>query len=83
MFVYDDGMDPARHRLAAPDDPALVDRLVAELSRQGEPPITVQRMTVLSFECRTGEFMLRARVADALMTACGHDRWQQLFQPLD
>jgi hypothetical protein len=73
----------ARHRLAAPDDPGLVERVVAKPSRQGEPPITVRRVTVLSFECPTGEFMLRARVADALMSACGHDRWQQLFKPLD
>lgn len=56
---------------------------MAKPSRQGEPPITVRRVTVLSFECPTGEFMLRARVADALMSACGHDRWQQLFKPLD
>jgi hypothetical protein len=76
-------MDPARHRLAAPDDQGLLDRVVAELSRQGDPPIVVRQSTVLCFECATGEFMLRARVADALMSACGHDRWQQLFRPLD
>ena len=38
---------------------------------------------LLVFESHTGDFMLRARVADALMNVCGHDVWQRLFQPLD
>jgi hypothetical protein len=56
---------------------------VAELFRKGEPPITVRRMTFLSFKCAAGEFMLRGGVADALMSARGHDQWRQLCQPLD
>jgi hypothetical protein len=38
---------------------------------------------VLVFEADTGDFMLRARVADALMNVCGHDTWQRMFVPLD
>ncbi len=48
---------------------------------QGEPPIRMRRLLV--FESDTGDFMLRARVADALMNVCGHDVWTRLFQPLD
>lgn len=76
-------MEPARHTLAAPTDPGLLDRLAAELAAQGDPPIAMRRSTVLTFECPTGEFMLRARVADALARTCDHDRWQRLFVPLD
>jgi hypothetical protein len=37
----------------------------------------------LVFESDTGEFMLRARVAQALMNTCDHDSWKRLFRPLD
>ena len=43
----------------------------------------MNRYLILDFECPTGDFMLRARVADALMSATDHDQWQRLFQPLD
>lgn len=76
-------MEPAQHRLAAPDDASLLDRLAAQLAQQGDPRITVRRTTVLEFECLTGPFMLRSRVADALERTCGHDEWQRLFRPLD
>ena len=76
-------MEPAVHRVCAPQDAALLDRLVAVLADQGEPAITMRRRTILEFECPTGPFMLRSRVADALMRACGHDEWQRLFQALD
>ena len=76
-------MEPARHRLTAPNDPALLERVAAELERQGSPPVTMSRYLILDFECPTGDFMLRARVADALMSATDHDQWQRLFQPLD
>jgi hypothetical protein len=76
-------MEPSRHRMTAPDDPALLDRVTTELGRQGSPPVTVRKYVVLDFECATGDFMLRARVADALMSATDHDQWQRLFQPLD
>jgi hypothetical protein len=76
-------MDPAHHPLTAPDDAALLDRLAAALARQGDPPITMRRMTVLDFQCATGEFMLRARVADALMRVSGHGRSQRPFRPPD
>jgi hypothetical protein len=56
-------------------------RIEAELSDQGEPAVRMRR--VLVFESDTGEFMLRARVAQALMTACDHGACQRLFQPLD
>jgi hypothetical protein len=39
----------------------------------------MRRTTVLDFQCAPGEFMLRARVADALMRVSGHGQWQRLF----
>ena len=75
-------MEPSVHRLVFDADAApVLARLEAELSQQGQPPITMRRLLV--FESDTGDFMLRARVADALMNVCGHDVWQRLFQPLD
>ena len=76
-------MEPARHRMTAPDDPELLARVERQLARQGSPPVTMNRYLILDFECPTGDFMLRARVADALMGATDHDQWQRLFQPLD
>ena len=76
-------MEPIHHRVTAPYDPALLERIAAELARQGSPPVTMHRQLILDFECPTGDFMLRARVADALMSATDHDQWQRLFQPLD
>ena len=59
-------MEPSVHRLAFDADAhAVLSNVEAELSRQGEPPVTMRR--VLVFESDTGDFMLRARVADALM----------------
>jgi hypothetical protein len=37
----------------------------------------------LTFMCDTGDFMLRARVADALMTVCDHGEWRRCFAPED
>jgi hypothetical protein len=37
---------------------------------------------LLIFRCATGDFMLRARVSDALATVCDHDAWQRLFVPV-
>ncbi len=75
-------MDPSVHRLVfdADADPVLT-RVETELSVQGDPPIKMRRLLV--FEADTGDFMLRARVANALMTACGHDEWTRLFRPTD
>ena len=75
-------MEPATHRIRfdATADPVLA-RLEAELSQQGDPPIRMHREVL--FECDTAEFMLQARVAQALMGVCGHDTWQRLFRPLD
>jgi hypothetical protein len=75
-------VEPSVHRLVfdADADPVL-SRVEAVLSEQGEPPIRMRR--VLVFESDTGDFMLRARVADALMNVCGHDMWTRLFRPLD
>jgi hypothetical protein len=75
-------MDPALHRLAfSPDADPLLSEVEASLAHQGEPPIAMRREVV--FECDTGDFMLRARVAQALMDACDHDAWTRLFTPLD
>jgi hypothetical protein len=76
-------MDPAHQRVTAPDDPALLEQVAAQLARQSDPPISVRRELVLAFECETADFMLRARVADALMAVCGHGEWRRLFVPLD
>jgi len=79
-------MEPAVHRLAilAPQPAAVWHRLEAALSAGGSPPISMTRSaTTLTFTCDTGDFMLRARVADALMTACDHGEWRRAFQPED
>jgi hypothetical protein len=75
-------MEPALHRLVfnADADPVLR-RVEARLAQQGAPAIRMRREIV--FEADTGEFMLRARVAQALMDACDHDSWTRLFTPLD
>jgi hypothetical protein len=77
------GMEPARVRLALPDDPALLDRLAAALALQGEPAISVARArtTVLTFEAATAELMLRSRVLQALEAVAGDD-WQGLVEPV-
>jgi hypothetical protein len=74
-------MDPARVRLAVPDDPGLLDRLAAALARQGEPAISVARArtAVLTFEAPTAELMLRSRVLQALEDVVGED-WQGLVE---
>jgi hypothetical protein len=75
-------VEPSIHRLVFDAEAdAVLGRLETELSQQGQPPIAMRRLLV--FESDTGAFMLRARVADALMNVCGHDLWQRLFQPLD
>jgi hypothetical protein len=75
-------VEPAVHRLTFdPDADPVLARIEAILSTQGDPPIRMRRLLV--FESDTGDFMLRARVADALMNVCGHDVWTRLFQPLD
>jgi hypothetical protein len=76
-------MEPARLRLALPDDPALLDRLTAALARQGDPAISVARggTAVLTFEAKTGDMMLRSRVIQALEDAAGGG-WQGLVEPV-
>jgi hypothetical protein len=39
--------------------------------------------STVTFTCDTGEFMLRARVADALMSVCDHGEWRRCFEPQD
>jgi hypothetical protein len=77
------GMEPARVRLALPDDPALLDRLSAAIARQGEPAIRIARggTTVLTFEAATAELMLRSRVMQALEAIAGDD-WQGMVEPV-
>ncbi len=77
-------MEPATYCLTLdPGAAAFVPRLQDVLAAQGAPAITMKRLDdLIIFRCATGDFMLRARVADALMTVCGHDRWQRLFRPL-
>jgi len=61
-------MEPARHTITFASEPAdLVNRLKPILVAQGSPPIYVTRENgTLVFVSPTGEFMLRARVTDAL-----------------
>ncbi len=50
--------------------------LAQELGRQGSPPISLEVVgRRVDFEAETGEFMLRARAADALTAAW--PQWQQ------
>jgi hypothetical protein len=76
-------MDSARMSLAVPDDRDFLGRLITTLATQSDPPISVaeSRQTVLTFEARTGEIMLRSRVIQALEVAVGPD-WQRLVRPL-
>jgi hypothetical protein len=71
-------MEPARHIIAFASEPTdLVDRLKPVLVAQGSPPIYVNRENnALVFVSPTGEFMLRARVADALTEVCADWRAQ-------
>ena len=65
-------MEPARHAIILSPEPSdIVDRLKPVLVAQGSPPIYVSRENgSLVFVSPTGEFMLRARVADALNVVC-------------
>lgn len=79
-------MEPAVHRITilAPQPPSVWQRLQAVLTDSGNPPIAMTREeTSVTFTCDTGDFMLRARVADALMTVCDHGEWRRCFQPED
>jgi hypothetical protein len=69
-----------RPRTRTPDRPPEHARR-ARLSQHGEPAIRMRRPLIL--EAHTGDFMLRGRVADALMTVCGHASWPRLLRPLD
>lgn len=79
-------MEPAVHRLSilAPQPAAVWQRLERVLLESGSPPIAMTRsVDVVTFTCDTGDFMLRARVADALMTVCDHGEWRRCFAPED
>ncbi len=80
------GMEPAVHRITviAPQPPTIWQRLETVLVESGSPPITMTReANRITFVCDTGDFMLRARVADALMTVCDHGEWRRCFAPED
>jgi hypothetical protein len=79
-------MEPAVHRIAilAPQPPSVWQHLETVLAESGSPPIAMTRSpATITFTCDTGDFMLRARVADALMTVCDHGEWRRCFQPED
>jgi hypothetical protein len=79
-------MELATHRLAIlePQRAATWQRLEAVLAGSGSPPIAMARSTTrVTFTCDTGDFMLRARVADALMSVCDHGEWRRCFAPED
>ena len=79
-------MEPATHRLTIlePQPESVWQRLEGVLADGGNPPISMTRgARSVTFTCDTGEFMLRARVADALMTVCDHDGWRRCFAPED
>jgi hypothetical protein len=79
-------MEPAVHRLTvlSPQPPRVWERIATELAAGGSPPITMTRSEAgVTFVADTGEFMLRARVADALMSACDHGEWRRCFAPED
>jgi hypothetical protein len=79
-------MEPAIHRITVltPQPPSVWQRLEHVLAAGGDPPIAMTRTpTTVTFTCDTGDFMLRARVADALMTVCDHGEWRRCFQPED
>jgi hypothetical protein len=79
-------MEPAIHRLTIlrPQAPQVWERLAAVLAAGGSPPISMTRgVGTVTFTCDTGEFMLRARVADALMSVCDHGEWRRCFAPQD
>lgn len=79
-------MEPAVHRITilVEQPPAVWDRLETVIAEGGSPPISMSRVPgSITFVCDTGDFMLRARVADALMTVCDHGEWRRSFQPED
>jgi hypothetical protein len=79
-------MEPATHRLTilAPQPDATWERLDRFLAESGSPPISMRRTAgSVTFTADTGDFMLRARVADALMTVCDHGEWRRCFAPED
>ena len=79
-------MEPAVHHISIiAEQPATVwDRLETVIAEGGSPPISMTRSVgVVTFTCDTGDFMLRARVADALMTVCDHGEWRRCFAPED
>ena len=79
-------MEPAIHRLTIlrPQPEGVWERLAAVLAASGSPPISMTRsVATVTFTCDTGEFMLRARVADALMSVCDHGEWRRCFEPRD
>jgi len=79
-------MEPAEHRLLVlqPQPEAVWGRLERLLSEQGDPPVSMSlRADRLTFTAQTADFMLRARVADALTSVCGHGDWTRTFEPLD
>jgi hypothetical protein len=79
-------MEPAKHSIIVlePQPASVWERLHAVLADSGSPPIAMSRGgDRVVFTCDTGDFMLRARVADALMTVCDHGEWRRCFAPED
>lgn len=76
-------MEPATFRLTIlrPPSTEAWERLRRELEEQGAPPIALGREDgTVEFACRTGTFMLRARVYHALDVVWGHGESRRLFR---
>src|SRR3712207_547017 len=79
-------MEPSTFRLAIvrPQPEDRWSALRAELAAQGAPTISMSRREgSVSFEALTGEFMLAARVAQALDAVWGHGQAWRAFSPVE
>jgi hypothetical protein len=75
-------MANAVHSVHLLADEAFLSDLESEVAAQGSPPISFSRDgDLVTFECATGDFMLRARVADAMCQVLG-ERWREVVWPI-
>jgi hypothetical protein len=79
-------MEPAVYTLAVvrPQPPALWARLEAALAAQGAPAISMAHEDGrVVFTGATADFMVRARVAQALEEVCGHGEQWRAFRAVE